>query len=135
MSLSGTYSESLNCGATLRVTANKWWIEFYFPGPDLRYNGEWLKIEGRIVPQYIDAFMQNFEEYLTLKRTMPKDGSFEKIGHQGMVIRTSGYWEGVSITSHHMPLKTKDAIISVQRDFQKALSQAPQIMAILANTG
>ena len=38
----GQYQEGLKSGGQLIVTERDWYIEYYFPGPDLRYNGTFL---------------------------------------------------------------------------------------------
>lgn len=40
------YTEALASGGKLNVTENGWYIKYYFNGPDLRYNGEFVTIQG-----------------------------------------------------------------------------------------
>lgn len=38
------YIEALASGGELNVTENGWYIQYYFNGPDLRYNDEFVTI-------------------------------------------------------------------------------------------
>lgn len=40
------YTEALASGGELNVTENGWYIKYYFNGPDLRYNGEFVTMQG-----------------------------------------------------------------------------------------
>lgn len=54
----GTYTEKLPSGGELRVSKDNWVIYYYFPGPDLRYNGDIVEINGSQVAQFIEAFQR-----------------------------------------------------------------------------
>ena len=43
------YTEALASGGELNVTENGWYIKYYFNGPDLRYNGEFVTMQGNYV--------------------------------------------------------------------------------------
>ncbi len=89
--MNGTYEENLNSAGhgTFRVTKNSWSIRYYFSGPDMRYNGTWVTIEGRDIDKYISAYRANWKEYLSLKTQIPQGGSFNKPGIQEMSINVS----------------------------------------------
>src|SRR5262245_55178777 len=98
----GTYTEPLPCGGNLEVEAQGFRMRYYFPGPDLRYNGTFVDIAGGDVEAYIEAFIDNWHEYERLKATVPPRGGFEKPGRMGMTIRIGPFNEGVCLRSYHM---------------------------------
>ena len=44
--MSGSYEEKLKTGGKLIVKNDNWYIQYYFPGPDLRYNGKFLNVKN-----------------------------------------------------------------------------------------
>src|SRR5688500_4467141 len=108
MSTPGTYTEKLPCGGTLKVTPGHWEIEYYFSGPDMRYNGTFVHVSDSKVEAYIHAFTENWEEYKKLKDSIPAGGTFSKRGKEGMMIHIGGFANGVCIESYHKPLTTPD---------------------------
>lgn len=44
--MNGEYSEKLKSGGDLIVSSKSWYIRYYFPGPDLRYNGTFVNVPG-----------------------------------------------------------------------------------------
>jgi hypothetical protein len=42
----GEYIEQMPFGGRLKVTRDSWHIEYYFPGPDLRYSGQFKVVPG-----------------------------------------------------------------------------------------
>lgn len=76
----GEYKENLPSGGELVVTPDSWCISYYFPGPDMRYNGTFLRIPSTKVDKYIRAWKNNFEEYMKLKHEWKLGGVFEKLG-------------------------------------------------------
>jgi hypothetical protein len=132
MAASGTYTEQLQCGGKLTVTQGSWSIEYYFPGPDLRYNGEFVRIPGSEVADYVVAFEENWAEYERLKTTVPVGGTLEKPGRKSMVIRVGGYWPGVSIRNHHMATTSRKQLEKVLGGYRYALKRAQEIQQFLA---
>ena len=132
MADSGTYTEKLQCGGKLTVTRGSWSIEYYFPGPDLRYNGSFVRIPGSEVAEYIAAFEENWAEYERMKMMVPVGGTFEKPGRKSMVIRVGGYGEGVYIHNHHMATSSRQQLEKVIGEYRYALERAPVIQQFLA---
>ena len=132
MAASGTYTEQLPCGGKLTVTQGSWSIDYYFPGPDLRYNGDSVRIPGSEVAEYVVAFEENWAEYERLKTTVPMGGTFEKPGRKSMVIRVGGYWPGVSIRNHHMATSSREQLERVLGGYRYALERAQVIQQFLA---
>ncbi len=129
----GTYEESLPCGGKLKVYKTSWEISYYFPGPDLRYNGTFVQVPGRRVEEYIDAFNENWLEYERLKSSVPKGGAFSKVGKLGMTIGVGGFPQGVCISSYHMPISSVEQLERVTASYRYAEERAPKIQAFLAS--
>jgi 2-oxoglutarate dehydrogenase complex dehydrogenase (E1) component-like enzyme len=127
----GTYSEMLPCGGTLKVKKDSWEIQYYFSGPDLRYNGTFVNIPAARVDSYIDAFQKNWEEYEKLKTAIPHGGDFSKVGANGMSIQIGRFRNGVCLQSYHMCLKTKDEIVRVITSYRHAKERAKVIQTLL----
>ena len=53
--MSGSYEEKLKTGGKLIVKNDNWYIQYYFPGPDLRYNGKFLSLDGNCIDNYISS--------------------------------------------------------------------------------
>ena len=92
-----SYQEPLSSGGKLVVDKDGWAIQYYFRGPDLRYNGEFITVFSHQIDDYIAAFELNFETYAKLKTTIPSNGNFETKGLCNMFIRI-GYGEGVDLS-------------------------------------
>ena len=133
MSQIGIYEETLPCGGKLKVTKSSWLIEYYFPGPDLRYNGEFVRIQGAQVSGFICAYQENWKKYSELKKTIPKGGEFNTAGKSGMQIRVGGFNEGVCIQSYYMPLKSISSVNKLIEGYKYALKRAPEIKIFLAS--
>ncbi|MCU0570423.1 MAG: hypothetical protein MUF49_28105 [Oculatellaceae cyanobacterium Prado106] len=133
MAASGTYTEALSSGGNLTITSRNWSIEYYFPGPDLRYKGTFVSVNERDVKDHIQAFQDNWAEYEQMRAMVPNGTEVEKKGQSGMVIRVGGYWPGVSLRSYHMPLSGRGQIDKVIADYRYALDRAPAIQKFLAS--
>lgn len=129
----GTYEESLPCGGKLRVTKTSWEVSYYFPGPDLRYNGTFVSVPGGSIEKYISAFNENWAQYEKLKETIPIDGEFSKLGKMGMTIRIGNFAQGVCIRSYHMPISLKQQLEKLIGSYCYAAQRAPQIQDFLAS--
>ncbi len=128
--MNGQYSEKLPSGGELVVSSSGWHIQYYFPGPDLRYNGTFVTVRGNEIDKYISAWKHNFEKYLQLKETIPSGGSFDTPGEMGMTIRI-GMWEGVCLKSYHMPIRTRDKLNQVIHDYEFAKERASKLQKLL----
>ena len=127
----GEYKESLKSGGSLIVSEKDWKIQYYFPGPDLRYNGTWKTIFSKDVNKYIEAWKNNFATYLKLKSQLSLEGTYEKIGEAGMKISIGGYWDGVCIDSWHMNVRTQEKIDAIIEDYLNAKKKAIAIQEML----
>jgi len=130
----GTYEESLPCGGKLVISKKSWEISYYFPGPDMRYNGTLVRVPGNLIKKYITAFNENWEEYKKLKSTIPSNGNFSKQGKMGMCIRIGDFAQGVCIQSYHMPISSRQQLEKVINAYQYASQRAPQMQKFLDNS-
>lgn len=130
---SGTYEEELPSGGKLQVSKTSWKIEYYFPGPDYRYNGTFISVPGNSIEQYIIAFKDNWNEYQRLKASIPQGGEFSKEGKMGMTIRIGSFSEGVCLQSYHMPISTIQKLEKVISDYSYAAKRAREIQSLLAS--
>lgn len=128
----GTYEEILPCGGKLRVTKNSWEIFYYFSGPDSRYSGDIVTIQGSAIRQYAEAFRDNWLEYQSLKKSIPEGGEFSKAGKLDMTIRVGKFAEGVCIRSYHMPVNTLEKLKEVTNGYLYAEKRVPQIQEFLS---
>lgn len=126
-SMQGTYEESLPTGGKLKVSRNSYEICYYFPGPDLRHSGTLLTISKELIEKYIEAFIENWEEYKILRKSIPLGGEFNKNGKMGMQIRINGYFQGVSIKSYHMPISSEEKIKKIIDDYKYAIIRANEV--------
>lgn len=67
MKLKTTFKESLKSGGTLIVTLLEWHIAYYIPGMEEGNNGTCAVIPGSCIDLYIEAWRDNFKDYLLLK--------------------------------------------------------------------
>lgn len=128
--MNGKYSENLKSGGELVVTSNSWHIQYYFRGPDLRYNGTFVTVPGKEIDAYISAWRTNFNKYIELKKVVLKGGTFETLGEMGMSIRI-GWSEGVCLKSYHMPINKQEDLDKVITDYNYAKNSALKIMSML----
>ena len=128
---SGEYTEQLPCGGKLIVTTNSSEVTYYFPGRDRRHNGEFVNIRGKDIRQYMKAFAENWNEYQSLKKSIPPGGDFSKKGKMGMTIRVDKYGGGVYIRHYHMRLDTKEKVAKVINSLDYAIKRTPQVRELL----
>ncbi len=129
--IQGTYTEKLKTGGELFVDSDKWGINYYFPGPDARYNITYISISGSQIDKYIFAWKQNYLKYCELKKNIPAGGNFESEGIMNMTIRVGNYYDGVCLRSYHMPINTLDGISGVIADYEYGRNRSIQLMKIL----
>ena len=126
----GQYSEKLCSGGELVVNSESWYIEYSFSGPDLRYNGRFVRINGNEIDQYIQAWKNNYKKYLVLKETIPENGEFNMCGEMGMSIRI-GLAEGVCLDFYHMPINSEEKLNQVISDYEYTKERAIKLQKIL----
>lgn len=111
----------LESGGELVVYDSGCRIEYFFGGPDERYGGLRVTIQGRQIPGYIKAWQSNFARLEKLRRLGDRKPVTEK-GECGMLIR-SGFMDGVYLRGNHMRISSAQALEAVIRDYEYALSK------------
>lgn len=129
--MNGTYSEKLVTGGELKVSKNEWSIQYYFPGPDRRYNGTFVIIRGDKIQDYIDAWKKNYNEYQELKRSIPNGGTFIKKALLDMTIHVGGFADGVCLKEYHMKVNSIEKLNDVINDYVYAQNTAEKVMNLL----
>lgn len=127
----GEYKEHLTSGGELVVNEREWYISYYFPGPDRRYNGTFFRIKGNDIDKYIAAWINNFDKYLKLKSSMELSGTYETIGEARMKISVGGYRDGVCIDAWHMNVREQSKIDRIVADYTQCKSKAKTIQEML----
>ena len=130
----GEYIQELSDLGTgkLKVSKSSWKIEYYLPGPDYRYNGEFYIIDGDDVRSYIDALKTNWEKYQKLLKTIPKEGEYIVLGAKDMTIRVHGnYFNGICINNHHLPINSEKVLNHKIKEYEKAIELAKKIQVSL----
>lgn len=130
--MNGEYSEKLKSGGELIVSLRGWKIQYYFPGPDLRYNGTFFRISNNEIDEYVDAWKSNFETYFSLKKKIAYGASFETVGKKKMPIRIGNFY-GVYLTGFCFPIKTAKELDRLLEDYKYAKRRAVQIQMFLNN--
>ena len=129
--MNGTYTEKLATGGDFHVLENGWYISYYFPGPDRRYNGTYFRIDGSQIDSYISAWINNYQKYTELKSVVPSGGSFTSQGEMGMTITVGGYSEGVWLKSRRLRVNSETSLNAIVEDYKNAKKRAEQISALL----
>ena len=127
----GTYSEKIAFGGTLKIEQRSWCIEYYFPGPDLRYNGDFIVIQSSQIESYISAFKENYVKYEELICTIPGKAEFQMQGKMGMTIRVNDYFRGVCLANYRMNINSRDKLKQAIDSYEYARSRAHQIQSVL----
>lgn len=126
--MKGRYEEQLKSGGILVVTENSWHIQYYFPGPDLRYNGTHFSVNGSRIDNYIKAWINNFAFIKKIQSELPESGNFECKGEMDMYIhvnRTGGY---VTIDRYHFPVSNESTLHQVINDYAISKKKAELLM-------
>ena len=125
----GTYSERLEDGGHLSVTATGWSIKYAWPGPDRRYNWTHMTLHGSRIDKIIESLPTNWALYEDLVKQIGKSGSFERNGLYQMTIRVGGPCEGVCFEHHRLCMSTKRQINEYIRLLEYARARAQEIQA------
>lgn len=128
----GKYTLQLNSGGELIIQNDEWYIVYYFPGPDRRYNGTVKVIISSEIDEYIDAWKNNFKKYQALKTALPTGGTYNEVGERGMDISVGGYVEGVGLHYSHR-VSTQEAIDEIIADYKNAKETAKKLIEAFKN--
>lgn len=124
------YKESLKTGGTLIIEPSGYRIYYYFPGPDLRYNGEMYNIYGSEINKYISALKTNFAKYIELKEKL-KTEHITCEGELGMSININQRHEGVCLFPYRMNISTQKQLDKLIHDFKYAKARAKQVRELM----
>ena len=127
----GEFLETLPCGGKLTVQAGRWSIEYYFPGPDLRYRGDFFSIRGQDLGDHIDNLIITFRKYQELLDAFDDGEEFVKQAQMGMAIRVGGYRPGVCVQPYHLCMSTTQRLEEVVEGYKYALMKGPKVQALL----
>ena len=108
-----------------------WSIEYCFPGPDARYNGDFVTINSSQVETYIKAFQENYAKFEELRQAIPGKAEFQMAGKLGMTIRVNGYFDGVCLAGYRLNINSPDKLREIIRSYRDAQERAEQVRAIL----
>ena len=73
--------------------------------------------------------MENqFKKYFELKKSVPNCGSYQTEGKMRMTIRVGGLWDGVSLRSYHMCVKTEQGVNKIITDYEYSKRRAAQLI-------
>ena len=127
----GEFSEFLPSGGRLVVSANSWYVHYFFPGTEVRLGGESYYIHDNQLDSYIAAWIENFKQYKDLKAKVAKTESVTR-GKMGMIIAVnSRIQEGVSLSYHGVNVKTEKDLKKLLESYEYARNRAARIMAFL----
>ena len=127
----GQYEEKLSDGGTLCVFNHSWEVKYYFPGPDLRHNGTFLRFGDRDIPKLVVAYQSAYQKYLDLKRTIAPGVELKLEQALNLTIRVGGHFEGICLASYHDPVANDSALQRKLAAYAVALDRAPRIQAML----
>jgi hypothetical protein len=114
----------------LVVKQDNWYIQFIFPGPDLRYNPTYFTIRSSQIQSYIDAYMDNWGTYRKLTEQLSKS-SITSTGKNSMIINVGVYPDGVCIHYNYLPISSSEGIEMIISDFEWARKRAKELKTIL----
>jgi hypothetical protein len=129
------YTEKLTHRGELKVQKKTWCIQYYFPGPDRRYNGTFVQIDGNNIDRYISALRKNFEKYLALNKSVQSNTPIALKGDMGMTIIIGGRLTGVGLASYHMLINSESELEKIIKEFKAAEIRAKEIQAMLKSSG
>ena len=128
----GQYEEPIGDGGKLCVRKDHWEIHYYFLGPDMRYKGTFLTIDGSRVQGLIDAYRAAFERYEQLKQSVPAGGSLTVLADMNLTIRVRGFNEGVCISNSHLPVSSSAQLEQRVQNYRRAIERASVVQKMLA---
>lgn len=114
--------------ANLKVGPKTWIIECYFPGPDMRYNGEFLKIEESYAPKLKDNLIKTWGKFLEAQQKFDGEKQVELAGFGSSRIYIKHVF-GSGITLHG-----RNGLIDSERLLNfaiKELDDAPRRAAVV----
>ena len=131
--MSGSYEEKLKTGGKLIVKNDNWYIQYYFPGPDLRYNGKFLSLDGNCIDNYISSWKENFEKCKKLEKEIPENGNYDIEGKMGMYIHIHNGNGYVTLDRWHFPIYSENELNFLLNDYAVSKAKAKIIMETVSS--
>jgi hypothetical protein len=132
MSNTGHYEETLPDGSRLKVYADHWEIEYYFQGPDLRYNGTFIRFAACQVPRLITEYQKAWQRYCDLKRATEPGSELTLDLSMNITIRVGGHFDGVCLACYHDPVNAESGLQRKLSSYTLALERAPSIQQMIS---
>ena len=111
-----TVREKLRSGGELVICGSDMRIEYFFPGPDKRYGGSRMTVNGRDIPEYIKALKENWNIYEEIKRD-PDRQLVSRFGNKGMLIR-NGVMGGLYMKPGHFRIAEEEQLAQLISDYE-----------------
>lgn len=120
-----TCREVLRSGGELVICGSDVRIEYFFPGPDRRYGGSRVVVQGRNIPEYIAAFRENWNAYLDAKKTSGRQ-LVNIMGNKGMLIK-NGVMGGVYLKPGQMRIYSEEQLCQIINDYEYCYTRYREI--------
>jgi hypothetical protein len=105
--------------AELIANNDGWMLRFTFPGPDRRYNPQYVTVYPNEVRHLRTALVDAMNKYLTLKPIVAGTAEItEAFGH--VTLRVGGWADGVCLGGHHVRLRDSVALAGFLTVLSKA---------------
>lgn len=128
--ISGEYVEGFyGLHSHLHISAHHADIQFYFPGPDLRYNGTFFRIPEAEIDNYIKAYELNWQKALELhQKAQELPCTVLKIsGEKGMNIEASQNSFTIYLHQYHLPIRSEEQYIEITQKLRIAKLRIEEI--------
>lgn len=132
--MNGEYTEKLpSSSGKIVVTKNSWHINFYFSGPDLRYNGTIFNIASGSIDSYIEAYREAWSIYITTKEKMiiRENGELKLKGKMNLNINIGGYLDGICLASGYLRFSSERSIEQFINSLIWAKQRAEEVKELL----
>ncbi len=120
-----THREILRSGGELVICGSDVRIEYFFPGPDRRYGGSRIVVQGRNIPEYIAAFRDNWDAYMDVKKNSGRQ-LINVMGSKGMLIK-NGVMGGVYMKPGQMRIYTEEQLRQIISDYEYCYTRYREI--------
>lgn len=128
--ISGEYVENFyGPHSKLHIRANSAEIQFYFPGPDLRYNGTFFTIHDYEIDDYIRAYRANWikaKELYEKAKELPGT-TLRLSGERKMNIEATQNYFTIYLHQYHLPIKTEEGYQNIVEQLQIAKLRIEEI--------
>lgn len=114
--LNGTYEEDFldfYPNGKLRIERSNFLIVFYFPGYDLRYNGDWNYIHENEIDKFIEATEKNWKRLTELKELAKslKGTTLKEDGLMNMKLEVKDSDFALYIFQYNFPIRDENKLM------------------------